>query len=195
MVKNRKGLIGVEGGKSTCYQWKEKGQCSQGDQCSFRHESNDRAQKADDNATTHSEPTVSRDRSVSRKRSIRGKSNHGSILRQPCRYYLKGTCTRSPCEYRYPPEFYKHETGSEAWDNCLFPHHKVDEQPNKKAKGYSTLPKKKKRKRRQECGGYCENCTTNRLRLARLGCVGFSKRQTVPENYKSKFLISEVPTL
>ena len=44
VVKNRKGLSGVEGGKGTCYQWKEKGQCSKGDQCSFRHKSNDRAQ-------------------------------------------------------------------------------------------------------------------------------------------------------
>ena len=38
------------------------------------------------------------------KRSIGGKSNHGSILRQLCRYCLKGTCTRSPCEYWHPPE-------------------------------------------------------------------------------------------
>ena len=37
VVKSRKGLIGVEGGKSICYQWKEKGQCSKRDQCSFRH--------------------------------------------------------------------------------------------------------------------------------------------------------------
>ena len=37
----------------------------------------------------------------------------------------------------------------------------------------------KKRKRRQGCCGYCENCTTIGLRLARLGCVGFSKRQVV----------------
>ena len=53
----------------------------------------------------------SRGRSVSRKRSIRGKSNHGAILRLPCRYYLKGTCTRTPCEYWHPPEFqiYKHK--------------------------------------------------------------------------------------
>ena len=33
-VKSRNGLIGVEGGKGICYQWKEKGQCSQGVQCS-----------------------------------------------------------------------------------------------------------------------------------------------------------------
>ena len=98
VVKNREGMSGVEGGKRTCYQWKEKGQCSKGDQCSFRHESNDSAHKPEHNAATLSEPSVSRGRSVSRKRSIRGKSNHGAILRRPCRYYLKGACTRSPCE-------------------------------------------------------------------------------------------------
>ena len=136
MVKNRKGLIGVEGGKGFCYQWKEKGQCSKGDQCSFRHESNDRAQKPEHTAGTPSEPSFSRGRSVSKKRSIQGKSNHGSILRQLCRCYLKGTCTRSPCDFWHPPEcqFYKTETGCKARDNPLFPHHKVDEQPNKKPK-------------------------------------------------------------
>ena len=86
VVKNRKGLIGVEGGKGFCYQWKEKGQCSKGDQCSFRHESNDRAQKPEHTAGTPSEPSFSRGRTVSKKRSIQGKSNHGTILRQPCRY-------------------------------------------------------------------------------------------------------------
>ena len=51
-----------------------------------------------------SEPSMSRGRSVSKKNSVRGKSNHGAILRQPCRYCLKGTCTRSPCENYHPPE-------------------------------------------------------------------------------------------
>ena len=70
---------------------------------------------------------------VSRKRSIRGKSEHGAILRQPCRYYLEST----PCEYWHPSEcqfFCKTETGCKAGDECLFPYHKVDEQPNKKPK-------------------------------------------------------------
>ena len=89
VVKNRKGMSGVEGGNGTCHQWKERGQCSKGNQCSFRHESNDRAQKPDHNATTTSDPSLSRGRSVLKKRSLRGKSNHGAILRQPCRYYLK----------------------------------------------------------------------------------------------------------
>ena len=65
--------------------------------------------------------------------SHKGKSNHGASLRQPCRYYLKSTCTRSPCEYWHPPEcqFYKTETGYKAGDKCLFPHHKVDENQTK----------------------------------------------------------------
>ena len=84
VIKNRTGRSGVEGGEGTRYQWKEKkGQCSKGDQCSFLHESNDRAQKPEHTAATPSEPAFSR---VSKKRSIQGISNHGAILRQPCRY-------------------------------------------------------------------------------------------------------------
>ena len=104
VIKSRKGLSGVDGGKGICYQWKEKRPCSQGDRYSFRHETQDRAQKLEHSAATPSEPTVSRGRSVSKKRSVQGKSNHGALLRQPCRYYLKGTCTRSPPKYWHPPE-------------------------------------------------------------------------------------------
>ena len=43
VVKSRKGSRGVERGKGICYLWKEKGQCSKGDQCSFKHETQDRA--------------------------------------------------------------------------------------------------------------------------------------------------------
>ena len=45
VVKNRKGSSGVEGGKCICYLWKERGQCSKGDRCGFRHETQDRATK------------------------------------------------------------------------------------------------------------------------------------------------------
>ena len=77
VVQSRKGLIGVEGGKGICYQWKER-PCSQGDRCSFRHETQDRGQKPDHNAATRSKPSFSRGRSVSSKRSIQGKSYYGS---------------------------------------------------------------------------------------------------------------------
>ena len=42
------------------------------------------------------------------------------------------------------------------------------------------------KKRRQECCGYCDNCTTIGLRLARLGSMGFSKRETVPRRPKAE---------
>ena len=41
-----------------------------------------------------------------RKEVSKAESNHGAILRQPCRYYLKDTCTRSLCEYWHPPEYF-----------------------------------------------------------------------------------------
>ena len=86
VVSSRRGLSGIERGEGNLPSVERKReQCSQGDQCSFRHEGHERAQQPEHTAATPSEPTVSRGRSVSRKRSIRGKSNHGSILRQPCR--------------------------------------------------------------------------------------------------------------
>ena len=54
-----------------------------------------------------------------------------------------------------------------------------------KQKPKATLPKKK-RKRRQKCGGCFENCTTIGLRLARLGCVGFSKMKNSPGETRCK---------
>ena len=103
MVNDRKGLSGVEGGKGICHLWKEKGQYSKANQCSFRHESNDRAQMPEHTAAEPSEPSFSRGRSVSRNRRIKGKNNPGIILRQPCRYYLKGISTKLHCEYWHPP--------------------------------------------------------------------------------------------
>ena len=94
VAESRKGLTGVDGGKGICDQWEEKGQCSQGDRCSFRYESQDRAHKPERTAATPCEPNLSRGRSVSVKKSIRGKSNHGSIARQPCRYFVRRVLAR-----------------------------------------------------------------------------------------------------
>ena len=133
VVKSRGGSSGVEKGRSICHQWKEKGQCSKGDQCSFRHESNDRA-KPTLKAEPPSEPQSSktRGRSVSRKRNARGRSQSEKINRPPCKYLLKGTCTKSPCRYWHPPEsqFYKTKSGCKFGAECSFPHWKVEEQPN-----------------------------------------------------------------
>ena len=133
VVTSRRGLSGIERGKGTCYQWKQKGQCSRGDQCSFRHESHDREKPTPKTART-SEPPTPRGRSASRKRSLRGRSQSGKSNRQPCKNFLKGTCAELLCDYWHPPEcqFYKTESGCKAGDKCLFQHYKVEGQPNKR---------------------------------------------------------------
>ena len=147
VVTSRRALSGIEGGQGVCNQWTAKGQCSKRDQCSFRHESNDREQKPTPKAATPSEPSMTRGRSASRKRSVRGRSQTGRFLRQPCKYYLKGFCTRSLCEYWHPPEcpFYKTESGCKAGDKCLFPRYEVEEQPSKKPNKSDHSPKKEKK--------------------------------------------------
>ena len=42
VLKNRRDQRGVERGPGECYQWEAKGQCSKGDNCSFRHDGNKR---------------------------------------------------------------------------------------------------------------------------------------------------------
>ena len=187
-VKNRKGLSGVEGGKGFCYQWKENGQCSKGDQCSFRHERNDRAQTPTPKAATLSETSMTRGGSMSRKRSFSGRSNFGMVLRQPCRHFLKGICTRSPCEYWHPPEcqFYKTESGCKEGDKCLFPHHKVDEQPNKKPKKYHSH--KRRESDDKNAVAVVKFVPQSGLCLARLGVTGISERRRVSVKPDAKSL-------
>ena len=105
VVKSHRGLSGIERGQGICYQWKDNGQCSIGDYCSFLHESNDRANPTP-KAAPHSEPQSSKTRgeNVSRKRNAIGRSLSGKFNLPPCKYFLNSTCTKSPCEYWHPPE-------------------------------------------------------------------------------------------
>ena len=122
---------------------------------------------------------MTRGRSVSRKRSIKGKSNPGILLRQPCRYYLKGTCTRSPCELLASSSVNSTKLKRVAKPGISVCSRIIRLMTTKQTKNKERqLFPQKKRKRRQECSGYCGNCTTFGLRLARLGAVWFSKRQT-----------------
>ena len=91
-----------------CWQWKTNGQCSKGDNCSFRHDINKRAKLTQPNPSPSSS-TRQNERNASRTRSPRGKSPSGRMSRWPCKDYLKGTCTNSFCEKWHPPEclFYK----------------------------------------------------------------------------------------
>ena len=99
VVKSHRGLSGVERGKGIRYQWKEQGQRSKGDHCSFGHESNDRAKPH--HLLSHQQKEVE---GALRKRNARGRSQSEKFNRPPCKYFLKGVCTKSLWEYWHLPE-------------------------------------------------------------------------------------------
>ena len=83
------------------------------------------------------------------------------------------------CEYWHPPEcqFYKNETGCKAGDKCLFPHYKVDEQPNKKPKK-SNIPK------RRESDD--KSAVAIVKSVSHLGCVSQDSDALVSQDRKSR---------
>ena len=163
---------------------KKKGQCSKGDQCSFRHESNDRAQKPTPKAATPSEPSMTRGRSTSPKRSVTGKSNTGRILWQPSRYYLK----------RYLSEITlwllafsrmsipQNRIGMQK-NKCLFPHYRVEEQTQKAEKELLTL----KTERATTRVAIVKTGTTIGMCLARLRAIRISEGNSSGETRCEKF--------
>ena len=118
-----------------CWQWKINGQCSKGDNCSFRHDINKRAKM------TQPDPSPSsfmqqNERNASRTRSPRGRSPSGRMSRWHCKDCLKGTCTNSFCEKWHPPEclLYKTKSGCRFGEKCSYAHRQVDEQPSTRSK-------------------------------------------------------------
>ena len=118
-----------------CWQWKANGQCSEGDNCRFRHDGNKRAKMTQPNPSPSSSVQQS-ERNASRTRSPRGKSPSGRMSRWPCKDYFKGTCTYSFCEKWYPPVclFYKSENGCRFGEKCSYLHRRFEEQPSQRSK-------------------------------------------------------------
>ena len=116
-----------------CWQWEANGQCSRGDNCSFRHDINKRGKMTQSNPSPNSFMRQN-ERNASRTRSPRGKSPSGRMSRLPCKDYFKGTCTNSFCEKWHPPEclFYKPLSGCRFGKKCSYAHRQVDEPPGKR---------------------------------------------------------------
>ena len=135
MVKNQGTKQREQRTLGDCWQWKANGQCTKGDNCSFRHDVNKRAKTTQPNPSPSSS-TRQNDRNASRTRSPRGKSPSGRMFRLPCKDYLKGTCTNSFCEKWHPPGclFYKSESGCRFGEKCSYAHRQVEEQPSKRSK-------------------------------------------------------------
>ena len=119
-VKNQGTKQRVQRILGECWQWESNGQCSKGDNCSFRHDINKRAKLTQRNFSPSSF-MLQNERHASRTRSPRGKSPSGRMSRWPCMDYLKGTCTNSFCEKWHPPEclFYKSEIGADLVKSAL----------------------------------------------------------------------------
>ena len=118
-----------------CWQWKTKGQCSKGDNCSFRHDINKRAKMTQPNPSPNSFMQQDENK-ASKTQSRRGRSPSGRMFRWRCKDYLKGTCINSFCEKWHPPEclFYKTKIGCQFGEKCSYAHRQVDEQPTKRSK-------------------------------------------------------------
>ena len=107
VVKNQETKQREQRTPGDCWQSKANGQCSEGDNCSFRHDMNKRAKPTQPNPS----PRSSTQQSV--KNAARTRSPSGRMFRLPCKDYLRGTCTNPFCEKWHPPEclFYKSESG------------------------------------------------------------------------------------
>ena len=157
-----------------------------------------------------SESQKQRGGSASRKKNLRCRSPSAKFARQPCRDYLKGTCTKSPCDDWHLPECQFYKSGS-GW--------KFGDKSSVAQAGWGSTWQKGEKGWWQKCSGFVEKCSTVRLRISghsvawilsvfygradeydseELCCVmQASEKSKVrrSEKIKSKFLISAVRTI
>ena len=109
---------------------KANGQCSKGDNCSFRYDKSTQPNPSPFFSTRQNEGSASRNRSPT-DRSPSGRMSH--LL---CKDYFTGTCTNSFCEKWHPPVcfFYKLESGCRFAEKCSYLHRQVEEQSSKRCK-------------------------------------------------------------
>ena len=135
VVKNQRVKQREQRSLRDCWQWNADGQCSKGDNCSFRHDKDQRAKSTQPNLSPRSS-TQQNVKNAPRTKSPRARSPCGKMARLPCKDYLKGTCTTPFCEKWHPPErlFYRSENGCKFEDKCSYANRQVDEQPSKNSK-------------------------------------------------------------
>ena len=116
--------------------WKAGGQCSKGENSSFRQDTNNkkRAKSTQQNPS----PRFSTQQSVhnaSRTRSHWGRNPSGKLARLPCKQSPQRNLHNSILWKWHPPEylFCKSEKGYSFGEKCSNAHRDVDEQPSKKS--------------------------------------------------------------
>ena len=178
MVKSRKGIIGVEGGKGYVTGGKKKASVRKETVAFFATTPKISCATNQNTLPPHllSQPyhevEVCRGREVSEAKVTMGPFFDNCVdiiwrLLARERYVNFGIFPSA--------NFIKTETGCKSGDTCLFPHCKADEQPQAEER---LLPKKKRKWRQRRCG-CCEKRITIGLCIKRLGCTRFSRNQRV----------------
>ena len=134
VVKNQGKKQRVQRILGDSWQWEFNGQCSRGDNCSFRHDINKRGKMTQPNTSPYSFMQQN-ERKASRTRSPKERSPSGRMYRWLCKDYFKGTCINSFCEKWHAPEClsYKTENGCRFGEKCSYAHRQVDEQSSKRS--------------------------------------------------------------
>ena len=124
VVKNQRVKQREQRSLGDCWQWKANGQCSKGDNCSFRHDKDKCAKSTQPNPSPRSS-TQQSVKNASGTKSPRGRGSSGKMARLPCKDYLKGTCKTPFCEKWHPPEclFLKSEEECRLGEKCSYAHH------------------------------------------------------------------------
>ena len=78
MVKNQRGKKREQRSLGDCWQWKANGQCSKGDNCSFRHDKDKRAKSTQPNPSPRSS-TQQDVKNASGTKSPKGRSPSGKM--------------------------------------------------------------------------------------------------------------------
>ena len=117
------------------WQWETNGQCSKGDNCSFRHEINKSAKFTQPNPSPNSFMQQD-EKKASRTRSPTGRSPVVECFDGHARITSEELATIHSVKKWHPPEclFYESENGCRFGEKCSYAHRQVDEQPCKKSK-------------------------------------------------------------
>ena len=146
-----------------CWQCEVNGQCSKGDNCSFRHDINKRGKVTQPNPSPSSF-IQQNERNASRTWRARGRSSSGRRSRWPCKDYLKGNCTKFIRWIVASSRMFVLQVRKwmQICGKVLI----------RTSSGWWTAEHKVQKEWWQRCSGYVENYTTNGgLRISKCGAA------------------------
>ena len=108
----------IEREQGECYQWEEQGQCTRGDDCSFRHDGNKRGNATQSSSPTPKPQTQSDGKNLGKEKLSGAVVLFGKRFQRPCKDYIRG----SSCDFWRPPECQhcKTQSGCKFGEKCVF---------------------------------------------------------------------------